>query len=59
MDKQQGKMKTLKGDVNRFNLIDVAKNFYINLQQLINLTDFLEMDFEDNYVSESNRIKDS
>jgi len=59
VDKQQGKMKTLKGDVNRFNLIDVAKNFYINLQQLINLTDFLEMDFEDNYVSESNRIKDS
>jgi len=59
VDKQQGKMKTLKGDVNRFNLIDVAKNFYTNLQQLINLTDFLEMDFEDNYVSESNRIKDS
>jgi len=48
VDKQQGKMKTLKGDVNRFNLIDVAKNFYVNLQQLINLTDFLEMDFEDN-----------
>lgn len=51
-------MKTIKGDVNRFNLVDISKNFYVAMQQLINLTDFVEMDFEDNYISESNRIKD-
>lgn len=59
MDKQQGKIKTIKGEVNRFNLLDVGKSFHNAMQQIINITDFLDMDFEDNYIAESNRVKDA
>lgn len=51
-------LKTIKGEVNRFNLVEVAKSFCVAMQQIVNITDYLEMDFEDNYIAESNRIKD-
>lgn len=48
----------LKGEVNRFNINDVSKTFYLTILELIGITDFVAMDFQDNYISESNRIKD-